>query len=101
MTCQIQLLLRIGEPDQFNPTKIQFEMPVRSRVTIKIYNVLGQEIKTLVDSVEAEGYKSVTWDGTSNWGTQVASGVFFYQLQARAFSGTKELLLLKWTDKCD
>lgn len=94
-------------PNPFNPvTVIRYQLPVRSNVTLKIYNVLGQEVKTLVDEVQEAGYKSVTWDARQTAGglaSGFASGVFFYRLNSRqvdggndgSFTETKKLLLLK------
>ncbi len=92
----VKFALMQNYPNPFNPTTtIHYELPTSSKVTLKIYDVLGQEVKTLVDGVEAGGYRSVTWDGTSDSGTRVASGVFFYRLEAGIFTDTKRLLLLK------
>ncbi len=78
-------------PNPFNPTTvIRYQLPVSNRVTLKIYNVLGQEVKTLVDEVQDVGFKSVQWDASG-----IASGVYFYRIQAGTFVASKKLLLLK------
>ena len=78
-------------PNPFNPsTKIRYELPKESFVTIKIYNVLGQEVATLVSEEMKPGRYEVAWDARG-----FASGVYFYRLQAKDFVDTKKLILLK------
>jgi hypothetical protein len=65
-------------PNPFNPsTVISYQLPVPSRVLLRVYDVLGRNVKTLVDGMEDAGYKSVTWDAAER-----ASGVYFYRLDA-------------------
>jgi flagellar hook assembly protein FlgD len=91
---------RLGQnyPNPFNPkTTIEYSIKERAPVTLKIYNVAGQLVKTLVNEIQspkAEGY-AITWDGRSNTGQPVSSGVYFYRLETRDFVQTKKLLLLK------
>ena len=83
-------------PNPFNPsTEIRFDLPTRSQVSIEIYNVLGQKVKTLVDEEKPAGPYIVDWNGTSDNGTQVSSGVYFYRMQAGSFVETKKMMLLK------
>jgi hypothetical protein len=89
-------------PNPFNPsTTIQYGVPTQSRVSLKFYNVLGQEIATLVDEVKEAGYFNVVWNGRNQFGSQIASGMYFYRLEAKALDGSdtfrdfKKLLLLK------
>ncbi len=78
-------------PNPFNPsTTIRYAIPKASRVTLKIYDMLGQEIVTLVDAFEEAGYRAAVWKPVS-----VASGVYFYQLRAGDFVQTRKLVLLK------
>jgi hypothetical protein len=78
-------------PNPFNPsTTIRYELPTRSHVVLKVYNLLGQEVATLVDEkIEAGRYK-VVWDAIAH-----PSGVYYYRLQAGFFTETKKLVLLK------
>ena len=83
-------------PNPFNPiTQMEYSLPQSSRVVISIYNVLGQEIKTLVNKDQDYGYHSVSWDGTDRLGKSVASGVYFTQMRSGGFSQSKKMLLLK------
>jgi hypothetical protein len=87
-------------PNPFNPTtNISYALPVQSVVTLKIYNVLGQEVATLYNGVAAAGSYNVVWNGRDNSGRTVASGVYMYKLQANAgsteFSQVRKMLLMK------
>lgn len=85
-------------PNPFNPsTTIQYQLPSDSRVSLKIYNVLGQVVSTLSDDIEPAGYKQVTWNASS-----FASSVYFYRLEAtsvanpsRTFTSVKKAVLMK------
>lgn len=78
-------------PNPFNPsTTIQYDLPVRSDISIVIYNVLGQEVQPLVDGYENEGNHSITWSPNG-----LASGVYFCRLMAANYLGTQKLVLLK------
>ena len=78
-------------PNPFNPvTIIRYDIPSQSKVTLKIYNILGQEVVTLVDDVQEAGRKIVSWNAS-----QLASGVYFCRLYAGEFSGVKKMLLIK------
>jgi hypothetical protein len=88
-------------PNPFNPTtEIRFGLPTASNVTLTVYNMLGQEVVKLVNGNLPAGYRSVTWDGVSASGSSVASGLYFYKLEAsgvdgRSFATTRKMLLLK------
>lgn len=83
-------------PNPFNPsTSIEFALPRAGDVNIKIYNILGEEVKTLVSEHLAAGYKSVDWDGRGSNGLPVASGIYLYRIQAGDFTDTKKMVLLK------
>jgi len=83
-------------PNPFNPTTdISFALPTDSKVSLSIYNVLGQHVKTLVDDYMRAGNQTITWDGTDATGRTVASGVYFYKLNANDFSSTKKMMMLK------
>jgi hypothetical protein len=85
-------------PNPFNPaTTIKYSIAERGHVSLAIYNAAGQLVRTLVDDeqVPKEGGFSVSWDGTTNTGGPVASGVYFYRLTAVNFSQTKKMVVLK------
>jgi|GEM_PF-220399 len=78
-------------PNPFNPsTTIKYQLPEKSHVTLRIYDVVGREVATLVNGIEDSGYKSVRLDANN-----LASGIYIYRLQAGNFTMSKKLLLLK------
>jgi hypothetical protein len=78
-------------PDPFNPsTVIKYELPVASSVTLKIYDVLGREVATLVNENQIEGIHVASFDGT-----RFASGIYFYRLTAPGVNQVKKMLLMK------
>ena len=83
-------------PNPFNPvTKLDYNLPLRSKVNISIYNVLGQEIKTLVNEVKEYGYHSTIWNGQDNLGRDMSSGVYFARIISQGFTKTRKMLLVK------
>lgn len=84
-------------PNPFNPsTTIRFRLPVRERVSLKVFDMLGREVRTLIDNQQLPaGTAEVVWDGKSNHGEQVASGTYFYTLFFGNFQKTLKMLLLK------
>jgi hypothetical protein len=90
-------------PNPFNPsTTIQYALPKQSRVTLRIYSILGTEVATLVDEVQDAKYYRVTWKGTNVNGVSVASGVYFCRLSAEPlekgaspFTQIKKMLMMK------
>jgi hypothetical protein len=83
-------------PNPFNPeTKIGYFIPKACQVKLEVFNILGQRVKTLVDEVQVAGKKEVTWDGKDESANEVASGVYFYKLQAGDFAHTKKMVLMK------
>jgi len=83
-------------PNPFNmQTRFEFALPKQSTVNVAIYNVIGQKIKTLADGEFEAGYWEVNWDGTSDYGIEVASGLYFYKIETEQFKDTKKLMLLK------
>jgi hypothetical protein len=83
-------------PNPFNPsTTIKYSVKNNTHVSLKIYNVAGQLVHTLVDSDKNAGAYTETWDGRGNSGNPVSSGVYFYKLVTKDFSMTKKMVLLK------
>jgi 5'-nucleotidase/UDP-sugar diphosphatase len=83
-------------PNPFNPeTQISYSLPEDGQVRLAIYNVLGQQVKVLVDEYQSAGTKTVVWDGRNQNGEQVSSGIYFYKLQAGEVVQTKKMSLMK------
>ncbi|UCE07537.1 MAG: VCBS repeat-containing protein, partial [bacterium] len=83
-------------PNPFNQTTtIRYTLPKPDRVTIKIYNLLGHEVRTLVEMPKEAGYHAVDWDGKDKMATQVAAGIYFYIMKSSDFKDFKKLLLLR------
>lgn len=88
--------VRQNYPNPFNlSTIIEFELPVDAVVYAVIYNILGQKIRTLVNEVRVPGRYSLEWDGRTDAGESVSSGVYFYQLLANGHYAMRKMLLLK------
>ncbi|UCE20209.1 MAG: right-handed parallel beta-helix repeat-containing protein [Gemmatimonadota bacterium] len=91
-------------PNPFNPTTtIAYAVPFEPglnddgtlKVTLKVYNVLGQEVGTLVEEHLAPGYYTVQWDGQTGRGQELATGIYFYRMTAGRFTKTMKMVLLK------
>ncbi|MBI3193827.1 MAG: T9SS type A sorting domain-containing protein [Ignavibacteriae bacterium] len=83
-------------PNPFNPsTVIRYQLPVDSWVTLKVYNVLGEEVATLVEGLQVAGYRLQEWNATDNNSKPLSSGIYFYKMNAGSFSDTKKLMLLR------
>jgi len=89
-------------PNPFNPaTTIRYALPTQSLIRLTIFNLLGQTVATLVDGIQNPGNLAVEWSGKSGSGTQVASGVYFYRIEATpvmgvgVFSETRKLMIMK------
>jgi len=83
-------------PNPFNPiTEIHFDLPEAVRVELKVFNILGQDVATLVDAVRPAGSYTVQWDSRCTSGTTVSSGVYVYQLKAGKFTDSKKMVLLR------
>jgi hypothetical protein len=84
-------------PNPFNPTTvIHYDVPERGgHVTLRVYDVAGRLVRTLVDRQQMEGVKRVTWDGRNTQGSLVSTGVYFYRMTAPGFTKTRKMVLLK------
>jgi len=85
-----------NHPNPFNPTTtISFSLTQAGPVKLTVFNILGQQVTTIIDGNLEAGQHSVVWDGTDTHGTTVASGIYFYRLNAGAFCDSKKMVLLK------
>jgi hypothetical protein len=83
-------------PNPFNPsTAIEFTLPKPGRVTLVLYNLVGQEVAVLVDGPREVGRHTVVWDGTDKTGRTVSDGLYLCRIEAGSFKQTKKLLLVK------
>jgi len=88
--------LNANYPNPFNPkTNISFALPIDSKVSLKIYNIAGQLVRTLVNETMVAGTHTVTWDGINSNGEKVASGIYFYKLNAGDYSKTMKMVMTK------
>jgi hypothetical protein len=91
-----QYKLSLNYPNPFNPTTmLKYALPQAGQVTIKIYDALGREVKTLVDEEKAVGYHTVFWDGKNQAGEGVAAGSYICRMQAGDFIASQKLALVK------
>ena len=98
----VQFLLDQNYPNPFNPTTtIKFALPKDASVSLKVYNLLGQEIATLVNENKPAGFYNMQWNGRNQYGNTVATGVYFYRIEAKPedggapFTNLKEMMLIK------
>jgi hypothetical protein len=83
-------------PNPFNPaTVVEFKIPQPAKVSLKIYNILGQLVRVLVDEEKIAGTYTVYWDGNDQKGDPVSSGIYFYKLNAGDLTEVKKMVLLK------
>jgi hypothetical protein len=90
------LMLHENYPNPFNPnTTIGYALPAESKVVLTIYNSAGQKVRTLVNTLQSAGEKTVQWNGTNNRGEKVTSGIYLYRLEAGNFVQTRKMILMK------
>jgi minor extracellular serine protease Vpr len=83
-------------PNPFNPsTTIRWSVPVQTRIRLRVFDLMGREVASLVDELQAPGTYSLTWHGSDNAGTPLSSGVYFYRLEGSGKQLTKKMVLLK------
>ena len=83
-------------PNPFNPTTtIEYSLSRATHVTLRIYNLLGQEVRTLVDKVKQPGIYQTKWDGTNDTGLTVVSGVYVYQLHSDSGVQSRKMTLMQ------
>ena len=83
-------------PNPFNPTtQIRYDLPLDEYVTVIIYDVMGRKIKSLINTNQEAGYRSITWNATNDLGQPVSAGMYIYTIQAGEFKQTRKMVLLK------
>lgn len=91
-----KITLSDNYPNPFNPaTNIDYFLPSRAHVIIEVFDILGHQIKVLLNETKHAGQYRVTWDGTDERGALVSSGIYFYRLRTNVFAETKKMILLK------
>lgn len=90
------LILEQNYPNPFSGhTRIYFQFPKEEHVQLKIYNSIGQEVKTLVDKKRSAGRHYVDWDGSDKYGHKVINGIYFYQFRTSSFSIAKRMIVTR------
>lgn len=95
---QIPLSFNLSQnyPNPFNPeTTIEYQVPKQGKVTIQIFNILGQKVTTLVDGVQTAGVHQIQWSGRDDLGRPVSTGVYIYRMKAGDFVKVNKMLFLK------
>ncbi|MBL7012814.1 MAG: T9SS type A sorting domain-containing protein [Candidatus Marinimicrobia bacterium] len=83
-------------PNPFNPTTtLRYDLPEDTHVQIVIYDIMGQQVKTLINEEQNAGFKAVVWDATNHIGQPVSAGMYLYQISAGGFNKTIKMVLLK------
>ncbi len=91
-----EFALHQNYPNPFNPlTQINYDLPEDAMVMIKVFDLMGRNIKSLVNSTQSAGYHSVRWDATNHYGEPVSAGMYLFIIQAGDFRQSKKMLLLK------
>ena len=92
----LQYILHQNYPNPFNPiTSLRYDLPEDGLVNINVYDMMGRIVKTLVNSSQTAGYKSIQWNATNNRNEPVSAGLYLYTIQAGEFRQTKKMVLLK------
>ena len=91
-----EFALHQNYPNPFNPvTTLRYDLAEDAMVNIIIHDMLGRQVKTLINRTQDAGYKSVIWNATNDYGKPVSAGIYLYQIQAGEYISTKKMVLLK------
>jgi hypothetical protein len=83
-------------PNPFNPvTTLRYDLPEDAMVNITIFDMMGRVIKTIVNSQQNAGFKSVRWNATNDYGKPVSAGIYLYMIQAGEYRQTRKMVLVK------
>ena len=92
----VNFALQQNFPNPFNPsTEIRFDLPENDYITLTVYNMMGQKVKTLASGNMTPGFHSIIWNGTNDLGAKVATGMYFYSINTKNFQSIKKMLFLK------
>ena len=92
----LQFTLRQNYPNPFNPaTTIEYDLPRSGNVTLSVHNIVGQQIKILVNEFQTAGARTIVWDGRNHSEELVSSGIYFYRLQVNRDVQSRKMLLIK------
>ena len=85
-----------NHPNPFNPvTNLLYNLPEDVMVNITIYDMMGRQVKTLINGLQTAGYKTIQWDATNDKNHPVSAGLYLYTIQAGEYRQTKKMILLK------
>jgi D-arabinose 5-phosphate isomerase GutQ len=88
--------LQQNYPNPFNPvTSINYQLASDAHVTLTVYDIMGQKIRTMVNEDQSAGFRSVVWNGKDNYNNPVSSGVYFYRLHAGNYIQTRKMILMR------
>lgn len=91
-----KMILKQNHPNPFNPTtSIEFYLPRKTNVRMDIYNLLGQQVRTLIDRTMPVGNNMVLWDGRNDQGDVLPSGIYFYRFAIESYSATRKMILIR------
>jgi len=91
-----QFMLHQNYPNPFNPiTTLRYDLPEDSFVKVSVYDMSGNQVRTLVNEAKSAGFRSVQWNATNNQGQPVSAGVYIYTIEAENFIDTRKMILLK------
>ena len=83
-------------PNPFNPvTTLRYDLPEDATVSIIIYDVMGRKVRSLINTTQSAGYRSIRWNATNDHGAPVSAGMYIYMIRAGNFTKTKKMVLLK------
>ena len=86
-----KFVLHQNFPNPFNPTTtLHYDLPEDALVNITIYDILGREVRTLVNQTQDAAHRSVIWDATNDYSMPVSAGIYLYQIQARQINSGQE-----------
>ena len=92
----VSYTLHQNYPNPFNPvTTLRYDLPEDALVNITIYDMMGRQVKTLINDQQTAGYRSLQWNATNDLGQPVSAGMYLYTIQAGEFRQTKKMVLLK------